>query len=100
IAVYSEKLRSHILNDLSLKQLVACSPEVFPEVTVDTVIYIVQNEEPQQDSLIIKDFVQADEQPEVTHTTEQEKFLLNEGSKINFWVNEEVLNLVEKVSTN
>ncbi|MFH5833189.1 Eco57I restriction-modification methylase domain-containing protein [Halalkalibaculum sp. DA384] len=97
IAVYSEKLRSHILEDLNLRQLISCSPEVFPEVTVDTVIYVIQNYKREQE-LIIKDYIQADEKPEIIQTLKQEKFLLNEGNKINFWVNEEVLNILEKVT--
>jgi type I restriction-modification system DNA methylase subunit len=100
-AVYSKRLRQLILTSARLLRITALPSDVFPEATVDTLVYVVQNTEPatttMTDVRIVKDKISIESVPD--YSVPQELFETQQGCVIDFTVSPSLKNLLDKVCT-
>jgi hypothetical protein len=101
-SVYSQKLRKFILQNSILKSIVDLPSTVFPNVTVDTIIYIVENAHPVgHDSIEIVKFDNTITNPRcfIVRMIPQSDFLVSEKAQIRFSVSNDIKNIILKIES-
>ncbi|MCF7805826.1 MAG: Eco57I restriction-modification methylase domain-containing protein [Candidatus Marinimicrobia bacterium] len=99
-AIYSDILRKFILKQTEVLKITSSDIQIFPDATVDTIIFLFRNSERHGSNEVSIQKFTKDLTIHYLYSISVSRFEKNENSLFNFWLSPEIETIINKIRSN